>query len=918
MEALVYIVEQIAVAIMSAGAIEAGFLILGNAAAIASGALLLGGLAYSSSQARKAKRMARDAYNAAQVDRLVTVESPTAPRELVMGRVRKSGTVFFKGSTDTNNTKFVMCVALASHEIDAVETIYLNDSPVTLDGDGYVTSEPYTLSKLQSGSVAFSGTSVVLDHAPPSAAHVTVVQTVGGSVEQFDAGTATIPFSLSGDTITVDAQYSGYSKTVQYQWTDSASKARIRSYLGSPSQTADATLISLFPALWTSAHRARGVAYLICEFSYDEQAYPSGLPSVSAVIRGAKLYDPRTGLTAWSENPALMARHILTHPQFGKRTSLTAAEDARIIAAANACDTATVYTVAGVAQATRALYKAALVLPYGGHARDALDDITQAMAGMWAYAAGEFYVKAGVYTASVKSLSDADLAVVVRGPGGEQQSPIEITTHRARDQMFNVVVPTIWDQGGHYKSTAITPLKGSALITRDGAELVREVAMPAVGYAPQALHVAGVMMRDARDPLMVVLPFKLGVYAVELFDTVDLTIARYGWASKLFVVMGREWGSDGALRLTLKETSATIFSLDADFAAQGGAANTALPVPWALPQPGSLAAVSGGVESVLQADGTYLSRLRVSWAAIEDLAVTQGGQVEVQYRASTSEGAWQTAMVSGAETSVAVADVTAGVHYQIRARTRNSVAVGAWTAQITHLVLGIGSPVVEYREHAEGWTGTRSGCGLNISGIEATDTSTWATLPSTWSAWTRWNVAPASSISYTGPVRDLGTSLTGFVQTVLDADGAVTAEVRGSVASSAAVASATWQSTALAITARWFQVRITLAATAAAPIAAARLFSYTFNAPMQTEQWTDLSVAALPAAQRVSAGDVRLPMRRTYAQINYLQVTIRDTRPGVWSWSVVDKSAALGPRVQFRLGPDLTDPQNIDAYIEGV
>ena len=110
----------------------------------------------------------------------------------------------------------------------------------------------------------------------------------------------------------------------------SCSKVKITSYLGTSTQTADARLVSLFPTLWTSAHRARGVAYLVCEFTFDETAFPSGLPNVTAVVRGAKVYDPRTATTAWSENPALLARHVITHPQFGKRTSITAAEDARI------------------------------------------------------------------------------------------------------------------------------------------------------------------------------------------------------------------------------------------------------------------------------------------------------------------------------------------------------------------------------------------------------------------------------------------------------------------------------------------------------------------------------------------------------------------------------------------------------------
>ena len=124
----------------------------------------------------------------------------------------------------------------------------------------------------------------------------------------------------------------------------------IRSAIALPMPREDPVMIATSGATLsddaTAEAMVRGVAYLICEFDYDETAFPSGLPNVSAVIRGAKLYDPRTATTAWSENPALMVRHVLTHPQFGKRASITAAEDARITAAANVCDTYAVYTVA--------------------------------------------------------------------------------------------------------------------------------------------------------------------------------------------------------------------------------------------------------------------------------------------------------------------------------------------------------------------------------------------------------------------------------------------------------------------------------------------------------------------------------------------------------------------------------------------
>jgi hypothetical protein len=682
-------IEMLGAALLGAGAGAIGAAVMFYAAEIATVAILAGGLAYSQSQKSKAERAARAAYNAAQVDRLVNVSSSIASRELVMGRVRKGGAIFFKGSVGADNSKFVMCIALAAHEIDAVETIYLNDVPVTLDGSGYVQEEPYRIARLESAQESFAGSSIVLAHVPEAASVVVTRQTNTGSTEpgaQYDS--EIIAHTLAGSTVTIGDSLGGI---VSYQYTAATSKVKIRSYLGTSTQTADATLISLFPTLWTSAHRARGVAYLICEFDYDETAFPSGLPNVSAVIRGAKLYDPRTATTVWSENPALMVRHVLTHPQFGKRTSMTAAEDARITAAANACDASTVYTVDGVAQTARALYTAAIVLPFGGPARDALDDLAQAMGGQWAYSGGEFHLRAGGYTASVLTLTDADLAVVQRDQdGSENQSPVNITTHRARDQMFNVVTATIWDAAQDYKQTTLTPLKGAALITRDGVELVQDVQMPAVGYAPQALHISGIMLRDARDPMAVALPFKLSAYRVELFDTISLTLDRYGWSAKTFIVLGREWSGDGSILLTLKETTAAIFTMDADFDPQGYAENTALPSPWDIAPPTITSIASR--PSVLS-DGSLVSDVLVTWTALTS-AAERAGRVEVQWLVPGFE--IQTVSVSGDMTQAVLPGVPEGAVIIIRARVVTSVAVSGWCAQQSYTVPQAGAVPANY------------------------------------------------------------------------------------------------------------------------------------------------------------------------------------------------------------------------------
>jgi len=626
--------------------------------------LLVGGLAYSHIKAQQAKDQARDAYNSAQVDRMTNVPMATAPRELVLGRVRKGGVPFYKASTGQNQMDLYVAIAWAGHEVDAFETFYLHDVPVTLDADGYVTTAPYARSVTTTARVLAGG-----PYEPGYIPSSIVTEYTGGG----------------GDSEPVATGYE------TYQYTTQDSFVRIVSHLGAAGQTADALLRAAFPTDWPAANVVEGVAYYVVKFIYNETAFPSGVPVVTAVGRGAKCYDPRTGTTVWTDNPALHMRHVYQHAKFGK-ASVSTAEDDRFIVAANACDTSTVYTVDGVPQAACALYRSNLVVPFGAAPRSAFDDLAQAMGGSWAYSGGELHLKTGVYTASSKSLTDADLAVITRNGSGESRRPINISVHREQAQKFNTVKIKIWDAAQDYKQVDLTPLVGSALLTRDGKELTQEVPFPAVGYAPQAQHVAGVMMRDARDPLTVEMPFKLTAYDVELFDTIDLTLSTYGWAAKTFMVLGRQWTSDAQLMLTLKETTAAITQMDAGFDPQGFASNTNLPEPWDVASVGALTIASGTAQLLVQNDGTVVSRMKVSWTQVADAAVVQHGHVDVRFRQSDSTGAWTVLTVTGDETQVITSDVLDGAYYVVQARARTTVGISDWNTQVQHRIIGKTEP----------------------------------------------------------------------------------------------------------------------------------------------------------------------------------------------------------------------------------
>ena len=110
----------------------------------------------------------------------------------------------------------------------------------------------------------------------------------------------------------------------------------VTKHLGTPGEAADAALTADVPK-WTSACKLSNCAYLYVKLKYDRNAF-SGLPTITADVRGRTLYDPRDGQTRYSNNPALVMRDYLSNTIYGRGIASSAIDDTSIAAAANACD----------------------------------------------------------------------------------------------------------------------------------------------------------------------------------------------------------------------------------------------------------------------------------------------------------------------------------------------------------------------------------------------------------------------------------------------------------------------------------------------------------------------------------------------------------------------------------------------------
>ncbi|WP_428419176.1 hypothetical protein [Methylibium sp.] len=653
--------------------------------AVTSASIIAGGI-LATQAAKKARDAARNAWNASLKDRIQMVRGAVEPRDLVLGRVRKSGALGYIATAGATKNELYMVIALAGHEIDAVEKVYFNDEEVTVDGFGNVTSAPYSVTRRKNASIArtvtVAGTVSGTAAFTPVAGTMRAFKINAGGGQFLHSGLAAPTASGLTITVTDAALQVGDNITITYSYDESVSYANVRWLLGSPTQAADAALMSALPTEWTSNHRLRGVAYLIVTLYYNSDIYTSGIPNVSVLMRGAKVFDPRTGVTAWSDNLALMFRHCAIHP-LGGRLSAGQINDTLINAAANVCDISVAYSVLQPGGSTvvenRAQFRGGYVMRSGTRPKDALDELAEGMAGKWVFVGNVLRLKAGAYTSPVMSLGDDDFS---------DASPVQIQPTRPRGQLANVVTGTTIDDRSGYRTVDMPRVVATAYVTADGVELPMEIELAAVYYLPQAQHVAGIMLRDLRQALSIVARFKMRAYPIETLDTISLTNSRYGWSSKAFEVLGRRFTLDGAIELTLKETAAAVYTPSASFSAVDITPNTTLPSPFVVPTPTLLTVTS----STALADGSPQTRMKVTWSASANEAVLQSGNIEVAWidiGQPDLSGDWSSVMLSGNLTEHVVTGLPQGHAHLVRIRAHTPLSKSAWSPVMSVIIAGV-------------------------------------------------------------------------------------------------------------------------------------------------------------------------------------------------------------------------------------
>jgi hypothetical protein len=370
--------------------------------------------------------------------------------------------------------------------------------------------------------------------------------------------------------------------------------------------TADETLVSAFSE-WTDNHVLNDMAYAHFKLKWDQDKFPQGVPNITAIVKGKKVYDPResghsaTDDTTWtySDNPALCVRDYLVDKKYGLGEDHTLIDETALTAAANLCDEDVALNGGG----THTRYECNGVMNTDNQIKSNIEQILSAMGGSVSYSGGKYFidaagvlaVDAGSFVVGTKyrilTIGDTDftaigaddnvvdleftatgagsgtgtayLAPTIEFTEADCVSDIQTQTKQSRRGAYNGVKGIFVSQEKNYKVLDYPAQISSSYEDEDGDPIYLDMPLPFVTDNRQAQRLAKIALLKSRQQVVVTMTVNLKGLQVKVGDTIKLTNERLGYDEKIFEVIDYSLainsGGDLAVNVQLIETAAAIY-----------------------------------------------------------------------------------------------------------------------------------------------------------------------------------------------------------------------------------------------------------------------------------------------------------------------------------------------------------------------
>jgi hypothetical protein len=396
------------------------------------------------------------------------------------------------------------------------------------------------------------------------------------------------------------------------RWQEAGGGHRTITHTGSYNQAADGYLVSEVPG-WTTEHMMRGIAYVYTRLHYQpfdpdgdpdqpmgSDVWCNGVPSISAVVKGRLVYDPRDATQGmndpntwkWSENPALCILDYIragspdinwplnsagkhTPPFRGLEAPNEEIDWNNWAAAANICDETIVY-----ADGTGKRFTLNGAIFLDAQPSEIMEQMLTSCVGNIVYAQGLWRLFPGAMGTSDFSLTEDDL-----------RDSIKVMPQKSKRELFNTITGTYVNaSGGYIESefptlTDVGPVNGGQSYEEmDGGRVEKGISLLFTNDHRLAQRIAKLALRKQRIAKQVIFPAKMTALPISAQSVVSLSIGVFGWENKLFRVA--DWSlTDFGVDLTLQEESAQIYAYTSAEEKASVSTPVVVPDPWFVEPP---------------------------------------------------------------------------------------------------------------------------------------------------------------------------------------------------------------------------------------------------------------------------------------------------------------------------------------------
>jgi len=349
----------------------------------------------------------------------------------------------------------------------------------------------------------------------------------------------------------------------------------------------------------TSTDKFTGCAYVFIQCVFDAEKFGGGFPKISFTVKGKKVFDPRDSSTAWSDNPALIARDFITDTVYGLKATSEEVDDTTNLggfaAAANTCETplstATATVNGAISNATEVVidtapnqaligpedivtgtgisgtvtvvrrrknritlssaqsiadgvtltfseptYKANGFTNFAASGQGVLEGILSSMGGKVSYINGKFVIFAGATVTPEMTITDDQLL-----------APAQIATNPAGHETFNQVKAVFVDPNSKYQAEETPTYTDATLLAADtptgessaNYRKTLELQFPFTTSNTLAQRLQKQALLHHRQKTTIQLTTNIAFMQLQVFDWVYVTNERLGYTNKVFEVLGQ-------------------------------------------------------------------------------------------------------------------------------------------------------------------------------------------------------------------------------------------------------------------------------------------------------------------------------------------------------------------------------------------